>query len=860
MEIGSFQLRLAASRLIMTGLLLCLAFFSSVFAQSDSVLSEIGRARVEMNNGRYLKAVELANTSFEKAKKSKDLVLISQSLDIRASSELSSQKYEEAAKTLADALAVLPENKSAAAQKALIYTRYAWLFRISNKFPESLNYSQKAVAIAPENPYFLAEYYLNAGRIMFASGYDISAIVWLEKAEKLLKSETVSSVKLDTYRFLSLAWWSRLNYQTALKYAEKCASVSDKTQFKYKHRQALIDLESILSDSGQENRAIVILEKGLKLSVEEKNAYQGCKFLTSLLLHSLDRGDTASAAVYLSNLEELNADNLFTFEIFLGKAVIAALRNDRAEAEKFFILAQKQENSEEFLSLYWKITIAERNQDWNQYIRDNQELLDLTTEKNFRSGLPKIHLNLAKAYFRLNQPQMSAEYLQKSLSLIEEIRKSENYTLSLGLSENYHDAYRLLAQTKVENPQESFELADFLKARILKDRIDNAALKSQSIISPVIGKTLEELSLKYITDQTLAGEIEKNEKLATAAVSELNLAKPDLTELDKVSDFDDAVIVSYFFTLDKQLLAFVKEKGHPVRTEYLKVSEDEINSLAKKTGQKIKNFIFFKRDGKEIYDKLLKPLNLAAQHLIIIPDKSLWKIPFQALSADGERYLIEDKLISYAPSAAILLDQIKKPKPNRRTLQAFANPTYNNQYLQHVNEESAQAAAVYNSKPVQNATVTEFEKKSPNADILHFSMHAQIDSEQPLESFLGFRKNGAADDGRLTVEKLLKIKLKQGSLAFLASCDTNNVLSGEGLVSLAWAMMGSGAATVVSAQWEADDKSTEIFTKTFYGHYRRGDSSAEALQKAAVELIGDKSRNMHEPYYWADFTLNGDFR
>ncbi len=99
-------------------------------------------------------------------------------------------------------------------------------------------------------------------------------------------------------------------------------------------------------------------------------------------------------------------------------------------------------------------------------------------------------------------------------------------------------------------------------------------------------------------------------------------------------------------------------------------------------------------------------------------------------------------------------------------------------------------------------------------------MHAQIDNEQPLESFLAFKNNGD-DDGRLTVEEILNIKLKKGSLVFLASCDTNNVLNGEGLVSLSWGMMGSGAATVISAGWEANDKSTETFTRTFYRYYEQ---------------------------------------
>ncbi len=858
-EINSSLRNWAASQFIKVGLLLCFAFFSSVFALSQSQLTEIELAQAEMNNGNYSKAVESANAGIEKAKKIRNPLLISEALDVRASSEIFLEKYEDAANTLEQALQVLPENKTALSQRGTIYTHYAWLFRTKKKFSESLDYSNKAVATAPENRYILAAHYLNTGRIMFTSGYDVSAIVWLEKAEKLLESEKASSVKLDTYRFLSLAWWSKLNYQTALKYAEKCASVSDKTQFKYKHRQALFDLETILSESGQEKSAIFILEKGLELSLAEKNPYQACKFLASLLLHSLDVGDTARASVYLSKLEELNVNNLFTFEIYLGRAVIAAFKNESDDAEKFFAVSEKQENSEEFPLLYWKVIIAERNQDWEQFIKTNQKLLDLTTKENFRSGLPKIHLNFAKAYFRLNLPQRAEENLQKSLALIEEIRKSENYNLSLGLSENYHDAYRLLAQIKLDNPQESFELADFLKARLLKDRIDNAAVKYQSVISPSFRNTLEELSLKYIDDRSLAAEIEKHEKLVMTA-AELNLAKPDLSEMDKVSDFDDAAIVSYFFTLDKKLLAFVKEKGKSVRSFYLNASEEEINFLAKTTEQKIKNFIFFKRDGKEIYDKLLKPLKLAAKHFIIIPDKSIWKIPFQALSADGKKYLIEDKLISYAPSVSILLEQIKSPKPNRRTLQAFANSSYDNRSLQYVMAEAAQVSAIYNSKPFQNATVADFKQNSSKADILHFSMHAQIDSEQPLESFLGFKKLGEVENGRLTVEEILKIKLKKGSLAFLASCDTNNVLNGEGLVSLAWAMIGSGATTVVSAQWEANDKSTQIFTKAFYTDYKQGNSSAEALQKASLELIKNKSTNMHEPYYWANFTLNGDYR
>lgn len=859
----------ATSRLItIIGLSLsfffCFACSQPAFGQSlKSTNSKAeNQAEIELNNGNYQKAIELADAIVRGAKKTNNLTLLSEALNIKASAEIYLENYDNARKTLDEALQTVVDEKEASAnRKALTYITYAWLFRSQRQFPESFDYSKKAVAVAPENHYVLAAHYLNTGRILFASGHDVSAIVWLEKAENLLESDDVSRVKLETYRFLTLAWSSKLNYEAALRYGEKSVSSGGRSPFKYIYRQALLDLETVLSVSGQKKRAQKILERGLMLSVKENNSYQACKFLVSLLLHSLDNNDTTSASAYLNKLQRINADNKFSFEIYLTKAVISAFEGERVESEEFFALSEKQENAQEFLLLYWKIIVASKNSDWRRVINLNRDLMELTVRNNFRDGLPKIYLTFAEAYFHLKQIDASVENLEKCLSYIEEIRKAENYNLSLGLYENYHDAYRLLTQTKIENStQEAFEFADFLKARLLKDKIDNSLIKPNFVISPKLRKTLEELSAKSIGDEKFNAELEKQEKLSINPIFEFNLTKPDLAQIDKLPDFDDSAIVSYLFTPDKKLTAFVKEKNQPVKVVSLPISETEMDVLAKTTERKIKTLIFFKGDGKEIYDKLLKPLNLTSKHLIIIPDKSLWKIPFQATSADGKKYLIEDRLVSYAPSVSILLEQMKSEKPSRKTIQVFANANYDGKFLRFVDSEAVQISNVFNSKPIQDATTKDFMSNAGKSDILHFSMHAQIDSEQPLQSFLGFRKSHETDDGRITVEKLLRIKLKEKSMVFFASCETNNILNGEGLVSLSWAAMSSGATTVVSAQWAADDKSTQFFTKTFYTNYRRGVSPVEAVRIASLEMIKNKSNDMHAPYYWANFTLNGDFR
>lgn len=839
--------------------LLCFAFILNISAQPSDILKQIGQAQIEYDNGNYAKAIGFAEIAVDKARNNQSNSLISKGLVVVGSSNISLQNYSQAEIFLNEALQILPENEATAAPKAQIYLHFAWLQRSQRKFAKAFEFGKKALDLAPNNRQIEGEYFLNIGRILFSSGYDISAIIWLEKAEKIFESEKLSSAKLDTYRFLSLAWASKLNYQTALKYSDKLISSAENTQFKYKYRQAVFESATNLSATGQNQKAFAALEKGLNASTEQNHLYQSCIFLNSLLLNSIDKNDITKARGYLAQLEKYDVKNEFSFEKTLGKAVIAAFTNQSETAKNLFSQLDKMENYSDFMLPHWKLRVAKRNKDWEQVIRLNQKILDLTLENNFRDDLPAVYLDFAQAYFNLKQLDKSSEYLEKSLAVVEEIRASQNTHLSLGILETYHNAYRLLTQIKSANPQESFEFADFLKARLLKDRINNSRVKNESKISIQTRKLLEELSLEYINDNSLASEIEKNEKLITTKIPELNLEKPDLSGLDKSSSLDDTAIISYFFTLDKKLLAFVYEKAKPIQTLELPITEEDIELAAVKTRQDIMNRVFFKRDGKNLFDKLLKPLALTSKHLIIVPDKSLWKIPFQALSSDGEKYLIEEKLISYTPSVSILLEQLKNPQPIRQTLQTYANSSFENKVLQYVDTEATSVAEIYNSKPIINATVDDFIQTSEKQDILHFSMHAEVDNEQPLDSFLGFRKIGK-DDGRLTVEELMDIKLKKGSLVFLASCDTNNVLNGEGLVSLAWAMMGSGATTVVSAGWEANDKSTSIFTKTFYEQYKQGVSSAEAMRKASMELIKNKSNNMHEPYYWAAFTLKGDYR
>src|ERR1043166_3547874 len=67
---------------------------------------------------------------------------------------------------------------------------------------------------------------------------------------------------------------------------------------------------------------------------------------------------------------------------------------------------------------------------------------------------------------------------------------------------------------------------------------------------------------------------------------------------------------------------------------------------------------------EELYALLVAPIRdqLKAEHLVIVPHAFLHYLPFHALS-NGERYLIDDFSISYAPSGSIFAVCQEKPQP-----------------------------------------------------------------------------------------------------------------------------------------------------------------------------------------------------
>jgi len=158
------------------------------------------------------------------------------------------------------------------------------------------------------------------------------------------------------------------------------------------------------------------------------------------------------------------------------------------------------------------------------------------------------------------------------------------------------------------------------------------------------------------------------------------------------------------------------------------------------------------------------------------------------------------------------------------------------------------------------------EAKNPHLSeyqIVHFATHGLLDSVNPELSgvvFSLFNQQGQAEDGFLRLHDIFNLNLP-AELVVLSACQTGlgKETKGEGLVGMTRGFMYAGARRVVVSLWSVNDASTsELMTRFYQPILKEGKNPIIALREAQLEMW--KSGKWQSPYYWAAFTVQGDWR
>jgi len=121
-------------------------------------------------------------------------------------------------------------------------------------------------------------------------------------------------------------------------------------------------------------------------------------------------------------------------------------------------------------------------------------------------------------------------------------------------------------------------------------------------------------------------------------------------------------------------------------------------------------------------------------------------------------------------------------------------------------------------------------------------------------------RSGHPQDGFLQTTDIYNLKLN-ADLVVLSACQTalGKEVRGEALVGLTRAFMYAGAPSVLASLWTVSDRSTAELMARFYQGMLTGKlRPAAALRDAQISLW--KDGRWTRPYYWAAFTLQGEWR
>jgi len=147
--------------------------------------------------------------------------------------------------------------------------------------------------------------------------------------------------------------------------------------------------------------------------------------------------------------------------------------------------------------------------------------------------------------------------------------------------------------------------------------------------------------------------------------------------------------------------------------------------------------------------------------------------------------------------------------------------------------------------------------------IVHFATHGILDSVNPELSGVVlslFDEKGTPQNGFLRLNDIFNLNLP-AELIVLSACETGlgQEVKGEGMIGLTRGFMYAGAPRVVVSLWSVDDQGTSELMSRFYKKMlQEGQKPATALRAAQIEML--QEQRWQDPYYWAAFTLQGDWR
>ena len=751
-----------------------------------------------------------------------------------------------------EAESIYPENLDHY-EKAILFVRFGFYYETFGDLVQARSYFQKArqLFIKTKNLYGNSELATRIGQISLQLNDEAEALRnFNEGLQIALESKDRYSLAYAYENFGDL-YFSKQNYKNASENYRKALTNFDKVGIKHAVATVKEKLGKLHARLGDELTAEKVFTEALQINRDIRSKVGEASSLYNLArLHESQNQIDKS----LREIEEC----LFLTDFLHGETANGKLKRG--------FLAEMYDRYELYINLLMKKHAETPNE--NYAVR----ALQAAEKSRARSMLE--NLRLAEADFSEGADIETIEREKEIRVLLN--TKADELTNLLSSKADKNETEKLDAEiNELENELEQ------IKAKLKQSSPLYSAIRNPAPFD------VGELQNKILNEDSLLLEFFLGEKESYLwLVGKNEVSVHILPPRERIESLVESL---------RSLLASREKKNGETAEDYQKRIAEAENEYA--------------LEARNLSDELFGQIadKITNKRLIVVADGKLHYFPLSALpspvSDSNEPILVTSEIV-YEPSAqmlSLLAKNNNRTQPPKNLL-VFSDPVFSeddpryrgeSETIENPNSETASTgklrfAESLNSLPRLAASKEEsdliinavgsskfdvfsgFEANREtllNAEvsdykIIHFATHGLIDEQRPELSGILLSR---FDAGGHKINEFVRLQDIYGlnfsaDLIVLSACDTGvgKQLKGEGLMSLNNAFLQSGAKSVVSSLWKVDDYATRELMRDFYAALAKGETTpAQALREAKLKLR--RNPVYKSPFYWAAFTIQGDF-
>lgn len=886
------------------------------------------KGKETVNKGEYERALEIFDVVYRTAEKLGYKKEMASALDRSGFVHYMQARYAEATPLVQRAIEIA-ESSNDKATLAGCYTSLGLIHGDQGNYELGLQYMQKSLELSEEigDEQHISVALNNTAYLLFSLGDYQGALEKSKRVETILRRSNDTDKRAVALHNIGALYQNVGNSRSALDYYQQALELNEAAGIKPGIAMVLGNIGLLYGDQGYYELALDYTRRSLVLFQElgEKRNIASAINTTAIIHREMGQLDLALEGYKKSlKIREEISDKQGIGECWddLGRVYLAQGKLESAmEAfNKSLLLHQEIKDKEGIGIAMMNLGSAYfKKGNYEKALELGQKSADIFVDFGKREFLGQAMTDIGMAYWKLGKHAEGSQFFDKAIAEVEVLRLLAfgGELETKGFFETRLKPYYSAALLHIDQrkPAEAFLYAERGRSRSLLNVLQQGKPDLSKIMTPdeqneetkwnhrlnslntmlLQAKQNEPIDLRKVSD--LTGQLKKARLDYESFRSKLYIVHPTLKNLQgetdplKFSEVEslidpDTAILEYLVTEDSAhgFVITSEGPGQPdIHSFPIVISREKLSKEIKQFREKIAGRnLLFQDEAHKFYNLLIHPASQylkGKKKLIVVPDHSLWELPFQVLLAPSSRYLIEDYSISYVPSITVLreMKKLHQEADVSHTLLAMGNPDLGNEMIQKMNShyrdtqlgplpeaerEVNKLGELYgrNHSSVLIGTEAEEEQIKQNSQqyrILHLATHGVFDNASPLYSYLVFAKSkGSSEDGLLEAREIMNLNFR-AKLAVLSACETarGTVGSGEGVIGLSWALFVAGVPGIVVSQWKVDSASTTELMLAFHKNLIKQMPPTVALQKAEVELL--RSKNFRHPFYWAGFVPIG---